>query len=197
MLNSFANPRLLLVGVLAASSIGLLGGCSNLPGNKQAQGTVIGGTGGAIAGAAIAGGGNPVVGALIGGLLGAGGGYIVGGELDKKDAEAKQAAMDAFNDPATVEEAIAVDTADLNGDGFVTLDELVAMKDAGLSANQIVARAEATKMVFDFDNDQTKMLIDAGYSVDTIARIQRVNLDRLDDLMAEAGMENRVSQPAN
>ncbi|MEL7237744.1 MAG: hypothetical protein AAGK78_02690 [Planctomycetota bacterium] len=197
------NPEMMrsvLVGMLTAGLLGLVGGCSNLPGSKRAQGTVIGGTGGAVAGAAIA-GSNPVAGALIGGLLGAGGGYIVGGELDRKDEEATQSAMDAFDNPATPQQAIAANTADLNGDGFVTLDELVAMQSAGLSANQIVARAEATNMVFEFDTDQTVMLIEAGFSADTIARIERVNLDRLDVLMAEAGMdstalENRVSRSA-
>src|SRR5436190_22089583 len=61
-------------GLGLASLAGTLGGCDSLPGNKQTQGAVIGGAGGAVAVAAIA-KDKPLLGALIGGVLGAGGGY--------------------------------------------------------------------------------------------------------------------------
>ena len=59
------------ISSLLISSLALvpLAGCSNLPGSGKAQGTVAGGAGGAIAGAAI-GHKHPIVGALIGGALG-------------------------------------------------------------------------------------------------------------------------------
>lgn len=52
--------------------------------SKAAKGAVIGGAGGAIAGAVIN-KNNRVVGAVIGGVVGAGGGYVIGRKMDKKD----------------------------------------------------------------------------------------------------------------
>src|SRR5206468_3037042 len=64
-----------LTALVLTASMGLtpLAGCENLPGNKKEQGAVIGGVGGAVAGAAI-GKHNRALGALIGGARGAGGG---------------------------------------------------------------------------------------------------------------------------
>src|SRR3982751_336307 len=59
-------------------------GCEQLPGDKQTQGAVIGGVGGAVAGGAIA-KNNRLIGALVGGALGAGGGYLIGSSMDKSD----------------------------------------------------------------------------------------------------------------
>lgn len=50
--------------------------------SKAAKGAVIGGVGGAVAGAVITKSGK---GAVIGGVIGAGGGYIIGRSKDKKD----------------------------------------------------------------------------------------------------------------
>jgi len=52
--------------------------------SKAAKGAVIGGAGGAVAGAVIN-KKNRAVGAVIGGVLGAGGGYVIGRSQDKKD----------------------------------------------------------------------------------------------------------------
>ena len=52
--------------------------------SKAAKGAVIGGAGGAIAGAVIN-KKNRAVGAVIGGVIGAGGGYVLGRKMDKKD----------------------------------------------------------------------------------------------------------------
>ena len=52
--------------------------------SKAAKGAIIGGTGGAVAGAVIN-KKNRAVGAVIGGVLGAGGGYVIGRGKDKKD----------------------------------------------------------------------------------------------------------------
>lgn len=51
--------------------------------SKSAKGAVIGGVGGAVAGAVLS--KNKVVGAIIGGVVGAGGGYVLGRSKDKKD----------------------------------------------------------------------------------------------------------------
>jgi uncharacterized protein YcfJ len=49
--------------------------------SQQGKGAIIGGAGGAVAGALI---GKSVGGALIGGAIGAGGGYIIGNEARKR-----------------------------------------------------------------------------------------------------------------
>ena len=52
--------------------------------SKAAKGAVIGGAGGAVAGAVIN-KRNRAAGAVIGGVIGAGGGYVIGRSMDKKD----------------------------------------------------------------------------------------------------------------
>jgi len=59
------------------------------PMSKQAKGAIIGGAGGAVAGALI---GKNVGGAVIGGAIGAGGGYIVGNEAARRERKRKHAA---------------------------------------------------------------------------------------------------------
>lgn len=57
--------------------------------SKQGKGAIIGGAGGAVAGALI---GKSVGGAVIGGAIGAGGGYIIGNEARKREEKRKHAA---------------------------------------------------------------------------------------------------------
>ena len=65
--------KTVIVSALTGSlALGPVVGCSNLPGNEKEQGAVIGGAGGALAGAALAGKDDRLIGALIGGALGAG-----------------------------------------------------------------------------------------------------------------------------
>ena len=57
--------------------------------SKQGKGAIIGGAGGAVAGALI---GKSVGGAVIGGAIGAGGGYVIGNEARKREEKKKHAA---------------------------------------------------------------------------------------------------------
>jgi uncharacterized membrane protein YfcA len=57
--------------------------------SQQGKGAIIGGAGGAVAGALI---GHNVGGAVIGGAIGAGGGYIIGNEARKREQKKKHAA---------------------------------------------------------------------------------------------------------
>jgi len=57
--------------------------------SKQGKGAIIGGAGGAVAGALI---GKSVGGAVVGGAIGAGGGYIIGNEARKREEKKKHAA---------------------------------------------------------------------------------------------------------
>jgi hypothetical protein len=153
------NSKLLILQVsLAAVTIAGFTGCENLPGSKESQGAVIGGLGGAAAGAAIGGSQNRLLGALLGGALGAGGGYVIGANSDKilgRDHDsATQATQKAQTHPATAQDVRNSNTADLNHDGFVTLDEVTAMQSAGLSDQEMLRRLRATDQIFELTSEQ-------------------------------------------
>jgi hypothetical protein len=173
-------------------------GCSNLPGTKGQQGAVIGGAGGAVAGAAIGGKENRLLGALIGGAVGAGGGYLVGANSDRimgrDEAAAQQAIQDAQSSPATVQQARNAITADLNGDGFVTLDEVVAMRNAGLADQQMLDRLRATNQIFELTDAQRQYLRDSGVSETVVAGMTDINRDVRQRLLR--GESRVISQPA-
>jgi hypothetical protein len=173
--------------MLLSASIGLasLAGCESLPGNKKEQGAVIGGAGGAAAGAAIGGKDHRLGGAVIGGILGAGGGYLVGAKMDDKDKndtsakrqEAEAAAQKAKANPATAEDARNASTADLNNDGFVTLDEVAAMKKAGLSDKEQIRRLERTQQYFELTSAQQDYLRQQGVSDEVINAMRDMKPD--------------------
>lgn len=154
---------ILLIGSLGLVPVAGLTGCEDLPGKKGTQGAVIGGAGGAAAGAAVGGKDNRLAGALIGGILGAGGGYLIGHEMQKKDEnEARDASRRSQEHPATAADVRNSTTADLNRDGFVSMDEVIAMKQAGLSDQDMVQRLQATGQVFELAPDQQQQLRNAG-----------------------------------
>ena len=165
------------------TSIALLGallvGCENLPGTKGQQGAVIGGASGAAAGAVIGGEKHRGVGAIVGGVLGAAGGYVIGANSDKiigknKD-DAEAAGQRAKTAPVTAEQARTASTADVNSDGYVTLDEVVAMREAGLSDSEMLNRLQATGQVFELSSDSQKYLRDHGVSDRVIRDMQNLN----------------------
>lgn len=168
--------RKMMCGMLISSlSLAPLVGCENLPGNKQTQGAVIGGAGGALAGAAI-GKHNRLVGGLIGGALGAGGGYLIGSAMNKNDSHHHDEAIKASDRdrdyPPTVSDVERSRTADLNGDGYVTLNEVVAMGKARLSDDEMIRRLEDTGQVFSLSSEQENYLRDRGVS-DRVIRAMR------------------------
>lgn len=163
-----------MAGALAVSPV--MVGCDDLPGGGREQGAVIGGLSGAAAGAILGGEDNRLVGALIGGALGAGGGYLIGQELDKKDKdEARQASQRAQENPVTVEDARRARTADINNDGFITLDEVAAMEQAGLSDNEMLDRLEETGQVFALNQEQEDYLRQRGVSNNVIIEMRNLN----------------------
>jgi hypothetical protein len=168
-----------------------LTGCKNLPGKPSTQGAVIGGLGGAAAGAAAGGSKHQVLGAVIGGALGAGGGYVIGANSDKitgKDtAGAEQATQTAQTRPATAQEAMNATTADVNRDGFVTLDEVVAMKQAGLSDQEMIDRLQATGQVIELTSEQQQYLVNQGISQPVVNQMTEVNRARRDQLLNQPG----------
>jgi hypothetical protein len=173
--------RKMMCGMLISSlSLGPLVGCENLPGNKQTQGAVIGGAGGALAGAAL-GRHNRLVGGLIGGALGAGGGYLIGSAMNKNDERHRDEALQASDrdrdNPPSVSEVERARTADLNGDGYVTLNEVVAMRKAGLADRDMIRRLEDTGQVFSLSNEQESYLRDRGVSDEVIRAMRNMNQD--------------------
>ncbi len=170
---------MLLVTSMALSPLPLIVGCESLPGDEKTQGAVIGGLAGAGAGALIGGKNNRLLGALIGGAAGAGGGYLVGANWDKitgkKHDEAKKANDRAQSEPARPEDARSATTADLNDDGFVTLDEVVAMQKADLSDSEMIRRLRATQQYFELTPDQEKYLRDRGVDERVIVAMRDMN----------------------
>ena len=169
-----------ITSILAAAPLILgLTACENMPGNRSTQGAVIGGAAGAAAGAAIGGSSHRGTGALIGGLLGAGGGYVIGRQTDKNQSgdtsAATQASTKAQQAPATAAQAQTATTADVNGDGFVTLDEVVAMKEANLTDDQMIERLRSTGQVFDLTAEQQSFLREHGLSQNVIDRMMSLN----------------------
>jgi hypothetical protein len=71
----------------------------------------------------------------------------------------------------------------VNGDGYVTLDEVAAMKDAGLSDTEMLNRLRATGQVFDLTADSQKYLRDHGISENVISQMQTVNQENRDTLL--------------
>jgi uncharacterized membrane protein YebE (DUF533 family) len=166
----------MVLTVAASSVLGLSSGCKDLPGDKKTQGAVIGGVGGAAAGALI-GRDNALVGGLIGGALGAGGGYLIGSQLDKSDDEhdARAANSRAERSPVDPERARDARTADINRDGYVTLDEVLAMQRAGVSDSQMIDRLERTDMFFDLTSSQRRYLRDNGVSERVVDAMNTMN----------------------
>ncbi len=187
------------VGGLLAAPITPLVGCESLPGGDKEQGAVIGGAAGAAGGAVIAGEGNRALGAIIGGVLGAGGGYLIGankdkilGDEDKAKEEAKEANRNAQKNPATAKtdaEIRSSDTADINGDGFITLDEVVALHKAGLSDQEMLIKLQKTGQVFQLNDEQNQHLRDAGVSEAVIERMADLNTDEFDRVHSKDGTE--------
>lgn len=168
----------------------LLVGCESLPGTKGQQGAVIGGAGGAATGAVVGGEKHRALGAIIGGVLGAAGGYVIGANSDKiigknKD-EAESAGQRAKTTPVTAEQARTASTADVNSDGYVTLDEVVAMKDARLSDREMLNRLEATGQIFELNAESKQYLGDHGVSENVISQMQSLNQSRRDTLFNQS-----------
>lgn len=198
MLNQ--HKRSFLVLGLSAALVAAGTGCKQLPGSDGTQGAAIGGLGGAAAGAVLGGSKNRVLGAVLGGVIGAGGGYVLGANKDKilnKDRDgAADAQSKAETRPATAQEAMNSASADINSDGFVTMDEVVAMKDAGLADDQMMDRLLKSGQVFDLTSEQKDYLRGKGVSNNVLDGINDVNRETKDRLMTEPSVRDGIgSEP--
>ena len=173
--------KLICSALIGSLSLAPFTGCESLPGDEKTQGAVIGGAGGALAGAAIA-KDNRLVGGLIGGALGAVGGYVIGAQVEKNNDKHKDEAVQASErdrrNPPTSSEVRRARTADLNDDGFVTLNEVVAMHDAKISEREMINRLEDTGQVFYLSEQQEDYLRDKGVSDEVVRAMRTMNRDR-------------------
>ncbi|HMO25535.1 MAG TPA: hypothetical protein PKB10_04635, partial [Tepidisphaeraceae bacterium] len=94
---------------------------------------------------------------------------------------ARLASDRAQANPATAQDVRDARTADLNNDGFVSLDEVVAMHEAGLSDRQMLERLRATGQVFALNADQERYLRDRGVSREVIEGMRDLNQNVVDD----------------
>jgi hypothetical protein len=172
--------KALITLLISSLALAPLAGCENLPGDKKTQGAVIGGVGGAVAGGALS-KNNRLLGALIGGALGAGGGYLIGAQLDKSGDDdrddARAANKRAQENPARADDARTASTADINKDGYVTMDEVVAMSKAGLSADDMITRLERTGQFFELNSEQERYLLDQGVPRRVVTAMRDINSD--------------------
>ena len=175
MLKQGTTTALIASAALVAAP---MAGCEDLPGSDEQQGAVGGGAAGAVIGGAVA-DDNRLLGALIGGAIGAGGGYLIGANKDRilgEDSDdAREADRRAQVNPARSSDVARADDADLNDDGFVTMDEVTAMADAGLSDREMVERLEETDQIFELTRDQEEYLIDQGVSSNVVRQMRTIN----------------------
>jgi hypothetical protein len=177
-----------LAAFLAAFMLLGFGGCKQTPESRGGQGSVRGGVSGAAAGGATSGESYQLVSPLIGGAFGAGAGYIVGANsdriLERDYAAATQATQNAKDHPATAQDVRHSNTADLNHDGFVTMDEIVAMQSAGITDQQMLQRLRAGNEVFEVTAQQAQYLRDHGIDQYVISQMERINSDKRQKLLA-------------
>ena len=97
---------------------------------------------------------------------GPGGGWIIAARPDLIDQHSlgsfQAANRQAEQQPASRADVEKSDNCDLNGDGFVTMDEMLALKRAGLNTEQLTARVTRTPEIFHLTDRQQQYLRDRG-----------------------------------
>jgi hypothetical protein len=187
---------MVLSAVLVVAS---LAGCQSLPGTRNQQSAVGGGAAGAVLGGVLGGG---ALATILGGALGAGAGYLISANYDKLTGNkqqnrksAKQAIQHAHQHPATAADVKNSNTADLNHDGYVTMDEVIAMSKAGLSDQQMTKRLRRTDQVFDLNQQQKSYLVDHGVDRSVVNEMNNINRKQRQQL---TNQQNQIiSQPSS
>lgn len=156
-----------------------LAGCASLPYSPKTGTTVAGAAVGAALGAEMAEDEDEKLGAVVGAVLGAAAGYVIGAKTSwfaqGNEKAFDRAVNNALANPATVEDVYGSYDADLNNDGLVTQDELIALAHAGLSANEIINRLQATNQIFYLTYEQRQSLLEAGVPPEVVYRLEEIN----------------------
>lgn len=162
--------------VLAAA---IVAGCSQLPYDRTTETSVAGAAVGTAAGAVLSGDDDELLGSVLGGLAGAAAGYVIGARTDWFGDGNEQALNSTVNNaqanPATVADVRGSTDADLNNDGLVTRDELIAMSNAGLGSSEIIHRLEATNQVYSVTQAQRQQLLNAGVDPQVVYELNEIN----------------------
>lgn len=157
----------------------ILAGCARLPYQRTTETSVAGAAVGATAGAVLADDDDEMLGAILGGLVGAAAGYVIGAEThwfgDGDEMRFDQTVHQAMNNPTTVDDVYDSYDADLNNDGLVTKDELVALSNSGLSTDEVIDRLQATDQVFHITHQQRESLLQAGVSPQVVYELEEIN----------------------
>lgn len=90
-------------------------------------------------------------------------------------AAAQRASLSARLDPAMANQALIAPTADLNTNGFVTVDEVLAIKQSGANDQQLLDKLEATGQVFEISPEMVTFLWTRGIDKTTIDVIPQLN----------------------
>ena len=144
---------LVLIAVVTGTQVG----CET----KAQTGALIGGAGGAGIGAAIgSGSANAGKGALIGGAVGTVGGYIVGNEMDKKDAREREASYRSPN--------YGYPTATASKVAKVTVSDVVAWTRSNVKDEIIIDRIERSDVIFNITAADENYLRDSGVSEEVV-----------------------------
>ena len=116
--------------------------------------------------------GQPAMAAFAERAMGPNGGWLAGASKNMIDRVqcglAAKASNNAEANPARPADVPKSDTADLNHDGFVTLDEVLAMNRV-LPRDQVIARLKNFGGVFSLNRTQQQYLLDRGVPLEVIA----------------------------
>jgi hypothetical protein len=175
--------RVISTALLTALAVGPALSCANQSGHAKHPGTQPGDAGATTAGAPLA-RNDHLIADLLGGSLGAGGGFLIGVSRDKIEQDKARARADAIKasqraekNPAKPEQVDKATTADLNDDGFVTIDEVVAMRQANLNDPQMLQRLQQTGEIFELTEYQQDYLRTRGVTDNVIHQLPTLNQD--------------------
>lgn len=110
-------------------------------------------------------------------------------ETDDAASRARQAIENARAKPVSADDIARAPTDHANSDGFVTFDELIAMKRAGLDDEDMLEQLRPTGQVFDLTPNQKQALIDAGISPYVAMEMTRIKQSERNRMLADAPTE--------
>jgi hypothetical protein len=145
---------------VAISAVFLLGACNSQPAEHETHATVIGDAQG-----------SPET------ILGDSGGYVCAVSPEKQGREHRDELLRASHNAETAPVGIDVARhsvkADLNDDGFITLDEILAMRNSGIAPKEMIVRLKATGYVFLVTPYQQQFLRDRGVDKAVIEELNK------------------------
>lgn len=174
-----ARKKFLVCVVAVAALTAAVAGCARMPYDRTTQTTVGGAVAGAAIGAILADEDNALLGAVLGGLAGAAAGHVIGARTswfgEGNEQAFNRTATQAMNESVSVEDVYGSSDADLNNDGLVTQEELITLSNAGLTADEMINRLQATNQVFHVTRQQRQSLLAAGVPSRVVYSLEEIN----------------------